>query len=176
MPPEAEDQDTVTSAGKENEGKPEEPTKAEGKTFTQAELNTLLAAERKKTADKLKTEQETKQAEEQGNYQKLLEQEKARAAKLEQELADEKLTRLRTQVAAKHKLSEEQAGFLTGSDEDELIANAKKLIKAFGISQDKEQKDDTYEGSPVGSKESRKRVDRADEQYAALQNDPLYSM
>lgn len=99
----------------------------------------------KKAADdavqKLKDELEAEDAVKKGDLQKLLDLEKARAERLEKELAESKQGSIRDRVAKAHKLPPELAEVLKGDTEEELTAHAKKLAKVAKLSADED--DDT---------------------------------
>ena len=58
-----------------------------------------------------------------------LEKAQKRLAELEKENADEKAQRLRLQVATKHGISQDDLVLLTGTTEDELTAQAKRIAE-----------------------------------------------
>jgi uncharacterized protein DUF4355 len=99
------------------------------RTFTQADLDRIVRerlAEARKRADK---DAEDRKLAEQGEFQKLLEQEKARAADLEQQLKQRDHDALKARVAAKHKLPAELAERLRGETEEDLDKDAQALAK-----------------------------------------------
>lgn len=175
-------QDTGTATGEKpagNEQQPQEQAQqqgTEGRTFTQAEVNSFVAEEKRKIREQLKAEAEKKQAEEQGNWKKLYEQAQETIQGLEAKVAELELNQVKSRVASKHKLSEAQAARLRGSNEAELEQDAKDLVKAFGLDRGQGSGTGQVLGTPEGSKESRGAPDRVEEQYKALQADPLYSM
>src|SRR5690625_108391 len=121
----------------------EEPeNNTEEKTFTQAELDQIiadrLAREKKKRDDAVKAaeaEAERKRLEEQNDYKTLYEQAQQQAEQAKAEALGIKKSALRTQAG----YSEEQAQLLVKlveGDEDEAIAAAIKLLTATVPTQD----------------------------------------
>lgn len=86
----------------------------------QAELD-RLRAEAKKRADA--------EAEEQGNYKKLLEERDAEIERLTSEMKTRDRDALRQTIARKHHLPDEALEFVTGDDEAAIEASVKKLAK-----------------------------------------------
>jgi peptidoglycan hydrolase CwlO-like protein len=107
---------------------------------TQDELNRILAAEKRRIRaqyadyDELKSkvaaaEQSAKTTEEQTNE---------RLAKLESDLSKSQAAALRYRIAAKHKISDEDAElFLLGTDEETLEKQAKRLAEAASTQKQK---------------------------------------
>lgn len=119
---------------------PETPPapKAEEKTFTQAELDAILKDRldrdrkaRETQAQKERDDAEQKRLQEQGEFQKIAENEKARADKAEAELQQVRFDALRAKVAVDHKLPPEWAARLIGEDEAALAEDAKALAKTL---------------------------------------------
>lgn len=119
---------------------PETPPapKAEEKTFTQAELDAILKDRldrdrkaREAQSQKEKDDAEAERLRQQGEFQKIAENEKARADKAEAELKQERFNALRARVAADHKLPPEWATRLIGEDEAALAEDAKALAKTL---------------------------------------------
>lgn len=112
---------------------PTAPTQDAGKTFTQEDVNRLLASERRSQEQRF-ADAATKAAE----YDKLTEQSKSdlqkateRAEKAEREAATATAARLRFEVAAEKGLTAKQAARLVGSTREELLADADALRAEF---------------------------------------------
>lgn len=104
----------------------------EGKTFTQADIDAAVD----KAAAKIRADERRKVSERYADYDDL----KAKAegaktaedqiAELKQEIEATKHEALRRRVQAAHQISDEDADlFLTGADEDSLVAQAKRLTE-----------------------------------------------
>lgn len=107
------------------------------KTFTQEDLNRLLAAERR-TQEQRFADAVAKATE----YDKLAEKDKTelqkateRAEQMERELATERSNRLRLEVAQAKKLPVELAGRLQGTTKEELEADADALARLLPAQQ-----------------------------------------
>lgn len=110
--------------------KPNEPTGDEGKTFTQADIDAAV----EKIAAKIRAEERQKVTAKFADYDDL----KAKAgeattaeqriAALEAEVETSKREALKRRVQAAHGIADEDADlFLTGTDEETLTAQAKRL-------------------------------------------------
>jgi len=115
--------------------------KADDKTFTQAELDTIVKDRldrdrkaRETQAQKDKDEAEAERLRQQGEFQKIAENEKARADKAEAELKQERFNAMKARIAADHKLPAEWAARLIGDDEAALVEDAKALAKTLAPS------------------------------------------
>ena len=104
------------------------------RTFTQADVDRMIAdrldRERKHSetkAQKAREEAERKAAEEQGQYQKLYEAERAKATAAEQRARELELAGLRRDAAAKFALPAKLAERLKGETPEELEADAKAI-------------------------------------------------
>lgn len=83
----------------------------------------------KEIRDSVAAEQQAAKAKEEGNFKALYEAEQKKREDAERERDSEKLSALRTRVAAKHKLPDALASRLTGTTEEELEVDAKELAK-----------------------------------------------
>lgn len=108
-----------------------------GRTFTQEDLNRLLAAERR--ASEAKFADAVAKATE---YDKLSDKEKTdlqrqteRAEQLEKDLAGERTARLRLEAAQEARLPVEMAARLQGTTKEELKADAEALAKLLPAQQ-----------------------------------------
>ena len=109
-----------------------------GKTFTQADLDRIVAerldrAERKaaEKAERARQEAEAKALQEQGKYEQLYQKAQADLERLTQEKRALELATLRRDVAAKHQLPAALVDRLRGEDEAAIEADAKQLIAAL---------------------------------------------
>jgi hypothetical protein len=126
----ASEQATTGDATGSNGG--QEPAK----TFTQADVDRILAerlsraeAKTKEATAKAQAEAERKAAEEQGKWKELYEQTKTQAEQARQEAATIRLTALRERIARTILGSDALAARLQGDDEDSITADAKALAK-----------------------------------------------
>lgn len=104
--------------------KPDEPDEPPAKTFTQDDVNKIiderLKREREKFADYDDLKKKVGAAATDAD----------RIAALEKDLTDTRTDALRSRIQAKHKVSDEDAKlFLTGSDEETLTAQARRLAE-----------------------------------------------
>jgi hypothetical protein len=109
-----------------------------GKTFTQAEVDALIAQRLERarksaeeSANKARSEAERKAAEQQGEFQKLYEAEKAQREATEQRAKALELASLRRDVAEKMGVPSALAARLQGETLEELEADAKALMAAL---------------------------------------------
>jgi hypothetical protein len=89
---------------------------------TRKDVETAVRAE-------LAEEQKKAKAKEEGDFKALYEAEQKKREDAEHERDSEKMSALRTRVAAKHKLPDALANRLSGTTEEELEADAKELAK-----------------------------------------------
>jgi hypothetical protein len=138
--PAAAEQVQETQGQPENAAQLDAPASGEqaARTFTQADVDRMIAdrldRERKHSetkAQKAREEAERKAAEEQGQYQKLYEAEKAKAAAAEQKARELELAGLRRDAAAKYALPAKLAERLKGETLEELEADAKDVAAAL---------------------------------------------
>lgn len=114
----------------------DDTSKDTGRTFTQDEVNRLLAKERRDQEarfagyDELKAKAAKFDEAEEANKSEL-DKALARADKAEAELEAARLDALRSRVAAAKNLPAELAGRLTGTTEEELEADADNLAEAL---------------------------------------------
>lgn len=106
------------------------------KTFTQADVDRILAdrlgraeAKTKEATAKAQAEAERKAAEEQGKWKELYEQTKTQAEQAQQEAAQVRLSSMRERIARTVGLPDALAARLQGDDEDAITADAKALAK-----------------------------------------------
>ena len=141
----ADEQQAATPAAEqvqETQGQPENAAQLDAtasgeqaaRTFTQADVDRMIAdrldRERKHSetkAQKAREEGERKAAEEQGQYQKLYEAERAKATAAEQRARELELASLRRDAAAKFALPAKLAERLKGETPEELEADAKAI-------------------------------------------------
>lgn len=146
----------------------EDPTdldKGKGdKTFTQDELNDKieerLKRERAKYADyaelKAKAEQFDKVGDQaKGDTEKLSEQ----LGAVQKELADERLRRIKSEVAASKGLTPAHVKRLTGTTLEELEDSADDLLADFPVQEKKSEESDDGKGSPKPPPTSRPKPD-----------------
>ena len=126
------------SAAPPNGDAPGKTADTAGKTFTQAEVDALIAQrlERAKksteeAAEKAKAEAERKAAEQQGEYQKLYETEKAQREATEQRAAALELAAMRREVADRLGVPAALVNRLQGDTPEALEADAKALMAAL---------------------------------------------
>ena len=107
-----------------------DPNPDEGKTFTQADLDAAVD----KIAAKIRAEERQKVTAKYADYDDLKAKAEGaktaeeRMAELEREIAVTKHEALKRRVQAAHQISDEDADlFLTGTDEESLTAQAKRL-------------------------------------------------
>lgn len=131
--------------------------KPQGTTFTaeqQAEINRLLAAEKRATESRVKTEltaaQEREKAEKQGEFERLYNEAKSQIAALESQLADVRLERTREIVGRKHNIPDALIPRLVGKDETEIDADAKKVRKELDSLTQGNKGGGSYVGTPGG--------------------------
>lgn len=106
-----------------------EQAKQEEKKFTQSDMNRAIQerlAEEKRRAERAAEEKRLAEA---GEYSKLLEQERARAAELESQLKQRERALLADRIGRRHNLPEPLIDRLRGETESELEADAKELAK-----------------------------------------------
>jgi hypothetical protein len=101
-------------------------TQAE-KHFTQADIDRIVTERLNQEKQRAKRATEEAAAKAKGEFEQLYQQEKARADKVEADLAAARLEGTRARAAAKHGLPAELAGRLSGSTEAEIEADAKAL-------------------------------------------------
>jgi len=150
---------TGGNGGEQNNGGTTE-SKEKGVAFTpeqQAELNRIVAAERKAAENRAKQEitekAEREKLEQQGEYKTLLEKAKAEIATLKQTIADLELDKVRTNVGRKVGIPESMWGRLHGATESEIEADAKS-IKADLDKQfvNRDTSNEEHKGTPPGGK------------------------
>lgn len=97
------------------------------------EINSRLKALEKEKTDLQKAQEAAKRkaAEEQGEFQKLYEEQKALREEAERIAQDARLSMLRQKVGTKHKLPDALVGRLQGETEDEIEADAKAIMAAL---------------------------------------------
>ena len=132
--PEAEQQPTDAAPTGAEPGQPTEPAR----TFTQADLDRIVAerlerAERKaqEKAEKAKADAEAKALQEQGKFQELFEQAQAKLQEAEERARALELAGIRRDVAARLNLPAGLVDRLRGEDEAAIEADAKALIAAL---------------------------------------------
>lgn len=109
--------------------------KGADRTFSQAELDQILAkrlgdvAELKRKASELDKLTEAQKSEQQKAAERI--------AQLERELSTAQLAQLRRDVGERHGLTATQARRLVGTTEDELTADAEELAKDLGLTKPK---------------------------------------
>ena len=136
--------DAVTPPAPENAASPNGDATGQiagstaGKTFTQAEVDALIAQrlERSKrqteeATAKARTEAERKAAEQQGEFQKLYEAEKAQREATEQRAAALELAAMRREVADRLGVPAALVSRLQGDTPETLEADAKALMAAL---------------------------------------------
>ena len=119
-------------------GETQQEPVAQERTFTQADLDRILAERLAKAhkkaeeqAAKVQAEAERKAAEEQGKYQQLYEQERAKAAATEALLKEAQIASIRRDVAQRLNMPAALAARLRGEDEDSIEQDAKELMAAL---------------------------------------------
>jgi len=134
-------------------GKDKKPA-TEEKTFTQAELDTIIADRLKRekekaelAAKKAEEEAERKKLEEQGQYKEALEAEKKKREEAEEKARLLEVNAIKARVAAKHNLPEPLVLRLQGETEEEIEADAKSLAGALPAPS---LNNDANRGSKVG--------------------------
>ena len=139
------DEQTQPTAEAEQQPRDAAPTGAEpgqqtepARTFTQADLDRIVAerlerAERKaqEKAEKAKADAEAKALQEQGKFQELFEQAQAKLQEAEERARALELAGIRRDVAARLNLPAGLVDRLRGEDEAAIEADAKQLIAAL---------------------------------------------
>lgn len=130
--------ETTTAEGGQTDTTTETNSGAEGKTFTQADLDRLIdarmAKERQRAEaqmSKAKADAEKKAAEEAGNWQKLAEQYKTEAAQAAEDAKTARLQVLRRDIAATLNVPTVLADRLRGETSEEITADAKALLASL---------------------------------------------
>jgi hypothetical protein len=119
-------------------GETQQDTVAQVRTFTQADLERILAERLAKAhakadaqAAKVKEEAERKAAEEQGKYQELYEKAQAELAAKDAQLKANAIAIIKRDVATRLGMPAALAARLRGEDEDSIEADAKELMAAL---------------------------------------------
>ena len=132
----AETETPVTpTAGEQQQ---ETPAQAHERTFTQADVDRIIAErlskERTKAesmATKAREEAERKAAEEQGKYQELYEKAQQRIAETEAKLKASEIASIKREVAARLNMPAALATRLQGETQEDIEADAKELMAAL---------------------------------------------
>ena len=123
------------------------------KSFSQDDVNSILAKERRKFEDKAKADADAaKEAaekavlEESNEYKKLYEAEQLKLSKTQADLAAQTLSNLRMKVATAVGLPSTMVDRLVGNTEEEIMEDAKALMKVV-----RPTDDEGDEGKPAGT-------------------------
>jgi hypothetical protein len=128
-PPEETFPDGLGDAGKEAIRKEREARQTAEKAAKEHAKELEALRKEKTDAEAAKAKAEADEATKQGDFKKLYEAEQKKREDAERERDSEKMSALRTRVAAKHKLPDALADRLAGTTEEELEADAKELAK-----------------------------------------------
>ena len=142
---------------------------APAKEFSKDELDAAVAAAIAKRDSDIKAAAEQAALKAKGEYEALYAAEKSKLAKIESDLAAEKLARIREQIATAHKLPPELADRLRGDDKASIEKDAVILARLAKPA---------AEGIPAGGRgngvggeslfEMRRKAHERDPQYAGM--------
>lgn len=136
-----------------------ETTDSEAKRFTQEEVNSLLAAEKRKIRSQFEDYEDLKsRVEAAENLQKTVDELNGKLTEADKRASDAELSSLRVKVSAEHGVP---LKYLSADDEESLVEQAKELSEWKGATQGVKREADTSGNSSGPAKDAKARAAQA---------------